>query len=181
VNVFSHASLRDVRVRHATAGDHSSIVALVPRLRAFGEVPFRTAEAHDRAERSSLEHALANPSADSVINVAELDDVGVVGVAYAHTAIDFSGERHGHLSILAVSEHAEGRGVGRALIEATEAWARGLEYRLLTLNVFAANEHAKAVYERVGFAPDMIRYTKDLTLPASHDATTSGLSSGDSP
>jgi len=176
------ASVRqhNVRVRQAILDDRSAVVALVPRLRAFGELQFRTAEAHDRAERESLERAVANPSADSVVNVAELDTLGVVGVAYAYAATDFCGERHGYLSILAVSENAEGRGVGRALIEATEAWARSMGFRLLALNVFVANQHARAVYERVGFAPDIIRYTKELTSPASHDATETGPSPGES-
>lgn len=161
-------------------GDRPVILALIPRLRAFGDPPFRTPEAHDRAEGGTLERALENPSADSVVYVAELNELGIVGVAYSHAATDFCGERHGHLSILAVSENVEGHGVGRALIEATEEWARSREFRLLTLNVFAVNHHARAVYERVGFVPDMIRYTKELTPPASHDATEIDLSPGDS-
>lgn len=180
MNESSHPPRHNVRVRQATLADGPAILALVPRLRAFGELPFRTPDAHDRAEGGSLERALANPSADSVVSVAELDKLGVVGVAYAHAATDFCGERHGHLSILAVSEHAEGRGIGRALIEATEVWARSREFRLLTLNVFAANQHARAVYERVGFVPDIIRYTKEVTSPANDDVTKTSLSPGDS-
>jgi GNAT superfamily N-acetyltransferase len=152
-----------VRVRAAIEADREFVVALVPRLRAFGEVPFRSADVHDRAERDTLERAMSAPSAETVLFVAELDGRGLVGVAFAETATDyFTKERHGYLAILAVSEAAEGHGVGRALLSATEAWARTRGYRFLTLNVFAANARARAVYERAGFAPDIIRYAKVL-------------------
>jgi GNAT superfamily N-acetyltransferase len=152
-----------VRVRVATPADHAFILALVPRLRAFGDVPLRSAEAHDRAEREALARALASPDADAVVYVGELAGVGAAGVAYAQSATDyFTRERHGHLAILAVSEAGEGRGVGRALIAAAEAWARGRGHRFLSLNVFAANARARAVYERAGFAPDVVRYAKEL-------------------
>jgi GNAT superfamily N-acetyltransferase len=152
-----------VRVRAAIEADRESVVALVPRLRAFGDVPFRTADTHDRAERDTLERALSAPGEDAVVLVAELEGRGPAGVAVAQTATDyFTGERHGHLAILAVSESAEGQGVGRALLSATEAWARSRGYGFLTLNVFAANARARAVYERAGFAPDTVRYAKVL-------------------
>ena len=152
------------RIRPATPADREAMLALVPRLRAFGDVPFRTAEAHDRAEGGALERALGAPDPEALLVVAELDGVaGVAGVAYARPATDyFSGERHGHLDILAVAEAAEGHGVGRALIRAAEAWARASGFRLLDLNVFAANARARAVYERAGFVADTMRYMKEL-------------------
>ena len=88
------------------------------------------------------------------------------GVAYAETATDyFTGERHGHLAILIVAEGGEGRGVGRALLAAVEAWAAARGYRYVTLNVFAANARARSVYERAGYVPDTVRYAKELPRP----------------
>lgn len=140
---------------------------VVPRLRAFGAPPLRPARAMDSAERQALERALASPAPDTLLVVAELDAIGAAGVAYAVSATDyFTGERHGHLSILAVIAAAEGQGVGRALLAATEAWALAQGYRFLTLNVFAGNRRARAVYERAGYAPDTIRYLKELETPA---------------
>jgi GNAT superfamily N-acetyltransferase len=150
-------------VREAIAADHDFIIGVVPRLRAFGPPPLRPVESLDRAEREALERALAALPSDALLLVAELDAVGPVGVAYAETATDyFTGERHGHLGILAVTEAGEGQGVGRALLAATEAWATTLGYRFLTLNVFDRNERARAVYERAGYVPDTIRYVKEL-------------------
>jgi RimJ/RimL family protein N-acetyltransferase len=49
------------------------------------------------------------------------------------------------------------------LLDATEAWAAAQGYRFITLNVFAANARARAVYERAGYAADTIRYAKELS------------------
>ena len=155
-----------IQLRPATPGDHEAIAALVPRLRAFGAAPLRPAEALDNAERETLERALNAPDAEGVLLVAELPSVGLVGVAYGQTVTDyFTREQHGHLGILAVSELAEGQGVGRALLAAVESWAHGRGYRFLTLNVFAANARARAVYERAGFALDTLRYYKEIHAP----------------
>ncbi len=153
-----------VHVRVARSSDRDAILALVPRLRAFGSVPLRSPEALDRAEREALERALDEPKPDAVLLVAEFMGAGVVGIAYVQTATDyFTGEQHAHLAILSVSEVAEGRGVGRALLAATDGWTHARGYRFVTLNVFEANARARAVYERAGFAPDTLRYYKELT------------------
>jgi GNAT superfamily N-acetyltransferase len=152
-----------ITIRDATAADREFIVALVPRLRAFGPPPLRPVDALDYAERLTLERALDEPMADALLIVAELAGVGPAGVAYAETWIDyFTGEQHGHLGILIVAEAAEGHGVGHALLEATEAWAAARGYRFVTLNVFAGNSHARRVYERAGYVQDAIRYVKEL-------------------
>ena len=155
-----------VTVRDATAADREFVVGLAPRLRAFGDPPLRPADAIDAAERGALERALHERADDAALLVAEIGELGPAGVAYAETAVDyFTGERHGHLAILIVAEAAEGHGVGRALLGAVDAWAIGRGYRLLTLNVFAGNARARAVDERAGFAPDTIRYAKELRSP----------------
>ena len=89
---------------------------------------------------------------------------GVIGAAYAECLIDyFSRERHGHLGILVVSEAAQGRGVGQALLMCVESWGHEQGFRLLTLNVFFANEGARRFYERAAFSPDFVRYIKPLS------------------
>jgi GNAT superfamily N-acetyltransferase len=157
-----------VRVHPATSADRDLIVGLVPRLRAFGTPPLRSDDALDGAERRALERALASPKEDATLLVAQLDREGAAGVAYAETGVDyFTGERHGHLAIIAVAEAGEGRGVGRALLSAVERWASARGYRFITLNVFAGNARARAVYERAGYAPDTVRYYKELRADGS--------------
>jgi GNAT superfamily N-acetyltransferase len=71
-------------------------------------------------------------------------------------------EQHGHIGMLVVTEEAQGKGVGGALMRAAEAWAREHGYRRLTLNVFEANRTARAVYEHLGYAAETLRYVKIL-------------------
>lgn len=52
---------------------------------------------------------------------------------------------------LIVTAEARGVGVGRVLMEATEAWARTHDVTRLTLEVFAHNERARALYTKVGY------------------------------
>ena len=156
------------RIRNARRDDLASLVALVPRLRAFGSQPLRTDAELDGAEVLTLTRAVDALAEHALLLVAERTAAtpSVVGVAYAETSVDyFTREKHGHLGILAVSREAEGKGAGRALMHAVESWAAGRGYRFITLNVFAQNERARMVYERAGYAADTIRYAKPVSLP----------------
>ena len=66
------------------------------------------------------------------------------------------------MSVLVVAETAEGLGVGRLLLEAADTWAREQGLAMLTLNVFTGNVRARAVYERLGYMPETLRYVKTL-------------------
>lgn len=150
-------------IRPACAADRAGAVALVPRLRAFGTPPLRSAQSLDEAEQRTLEQFFDAPKAGGKLWVAVSEREDVVGIAYAERAVDyFTGETHGHLGILAVAEGAEGRGIGGALVAGVEAWATECGYRFVTLNVFAENGRAMAVYERAGYRPDTVRYVKEL-------------------
>ncbi len=48
------------------------------------------------------------------------------------------------------------------LLEAAESWSRTMGYRLLTLYVLAGNTHARRVYEKHGFNPEVVKYVKPL-------------------
>lgn len=163
-----------VHVRAATAADREFIAGVVPRLRAFGPPPLRPADALDRAERETLERALDDPQPDETLLVGELDGEPA-GVAYALAETDyFTREKHGHLSVIAVAESGEGKGVGRALLSAVEAWSAAQGHRFITLNVFADNHRARAVYERAGYGQDTIRYAKELAASSPPNADRAG-------
>ena len=151
-------------IRDARPEDREEILALVPRLRAFGAPPLRPVEDLDRAEVAALNRALDELPLHAAMFVAEnSDDESIAGVAYMETATDyFTGEKHGHLAIISVAKRAEGRGVGRALLNAVDEWARARGYRFITLNVFEGNEHARRVYERAGYVIDTVKYVKEL-------------------
>jgi GNAT superfamily N-acetyltransferase len=100
-------------------------------------------------------------SPDDEVLIAERDGVPV-GCLHILAKTDFFGARHAHISVLATTVAAEGSGVGRALVAHAEAWALARGYARLTLNVFAANDRARRVYERAGFAPELMAYSKWL-------------------
>jgi ribosomal protein S18 acetylase RimI-like enzyme len=150
-------------IRPATASDAAAVLALIPRLRAFqSSSELRSPEALDAGEQRTLQRFFAERPAGTYLWVAE--DAGtVVGMAYAQHATDyFTQESHGHLGIIAVAAHAEGRGIGQALLATVEQWSRDSGFRFLSLNVFADNTRAIAVYEKAAYRADFVRYVKQL-------------------
>ena len=99
----------------------------------------------------------------SAVFVAESADGMPLGFVHLETTYDyFTREAHGHVSDIIVARAGEGRGVGRALMLAGETWARRQGFRMLTLNVFTTNGRARALYKRLGFGEDTVRYVKAL-------------------
>ena len=74
----------------------------------------------------------------------------------------FSGKRACHVADLAVAPGHDGQGIGRALLAHAEVWARRNRCKLLTLSVFPGNIRARALYERTGFAADLLRMAKPV-------------------
>ena len=157
------------RIRPAAPADREWILSIVPRLHEFGPPPWRPVARMDAAEIGAVAAALDDPRDDAAVLVAE-DASGSPasratprGFVYVVTAADFfTGESHGHVFDIVVARDGEGRGAGRALLEAAERWARERGYRLLTLNVFVGNERAREVYERAGFEPELTKMVKVL-------------------
>jgi ribosomal protein S18 acetylase RimI-like enzyme len=99
--------------------------------------------------------------------MAESPEGERLGFIHLQTQTDyFRGQAYTHIAILAVDRSGEGTGVGRALIEAAEERARGRGDPFVTLNVFDRNAHARAVYERLGYAAEIVRYVKPLSSAA---------------
>ena len=113
-------------------------------------------------DRRALEQWFEAPKADEAMFIAEID-ARAAGCAYLVTLIDYFNERsHAHLSVLAVSAEAEGRGVGTALIDRSVAWAKERGSDRLTLSALVTNSRARALYERKGFGGEYIRYVLPL-------------------
>ena len=152
-----------MRIRPAVAGDRAFVLTAAQRLSAFGPPPWRSAEDIIEGERRTLEAFFTSPSAGSALLIAEWEEGEPVGFTYLEELQDyFTLELHGHVGMLVVARPAEGKGVGSALMRAAEGWARECGYRTLTLNVFATNHGARAVYEHLGYAPETLRYVKIL-------------------
>lgn len=151
---------RAIRVRGARGADRTFVLETAARLAAFGPPPWRTSEEVIEGEARTLRDFFESADDGSRLLIAETGGERL-GFALLEELRDyFTLERHGHVGILAVTEGAEGRGAAGALIRAAEGWARDRHYRILTLNVFSGNQHAREVYEHLGFVTDTVKYIK---------------------
>ncbi|MBC7790294.1 MAG: GNAT family N-acetyltransferase [Anaerolineae bacterium] len=150
-----------ISIRPAKPADRSWILPIAPRLHHFGPPPWRPLPVMDEAVTAAIDHVLVAQPSGSTVLVAEDDAGRPLGFIHVETHKDyFTKEEHGHVSDLVVASTAEHRGVGRALMTAAEDWARGLGFRLLTLNVFDGNHGARKLYDRLGYQPDTLKMVK---------------------
>lgn len=156
-----------VRVRPVIPADHDDLLSLAPRL-LIGMAPWREPDkmlAFMRdAIAASLDMATDGDGVDAAVFVAvdsRGDRLGFVTVA---RNVDFTGDVQAYVGELAVAAHAEGAGVGQALMCAAEEWARAQGYRLIVLDTGAANARARALYARRGYTEESVRLVKILDI-----------------
>jgi ribosomal protein S18 acetylase RimI-like enzyme len=139
----------DVEIRRAGLDD-------VTRVRAMRQ---RALETDPDAFGETLERALTRPDADYAdwigapqggMFVADADG-SLVGMAVGAPAPVQDQPDTAALFAMWVAPETRGRGVGGALIDAVEGWARAQGYTRIGLGVTTTNEHANRLYERKGF------------------------------
>lgn len=156
-----------MKIRSAVTGDRPFVLAAVQRLASFDPPAWRPAQEIVEGERRTLQAFFEAAPEGSSLLIAESDDGHGMGFVYLERVHDyFTLGAHGHIGILVVTEAASGKGVGSALMRASETWAREQGYPKLTLTVFEANEAARAVYDHLGYAPETLRYVKILRRPS---------------
>ena len=163
-----------IAVRPAAGDDRQFVLDLAKRLvDGFDAPAHRTKTELIEGDRRALEvwfdqlqddsrAGAQSAKADEAMLIAEVAG-RPAGCAFLVTLVDyFNGRPHAHLSVLAVEKHAEGQGVGSALLAACEQWARGRGSDRLTLSALVTNTRARALYERKGFGGEYIRYVLPL-------------------
>jgi ribosomal protein S18 acetylase RimI-like enzyme len=117
----------------------------------------------DAAVAAGLARELAHPSPGFQV-LAAVDAAGApLGFVSLRTDRDYVTDAPvGHVVDLVVARSAEGRGVGRRLLAAAEAWAEQRGYPWLTLHVFEGNERARQLYEQIGYAVEWTRMLKPI-------------------
>jgi ribosomal protein S18 acetylase RimI-like enzyme len=155
-----------VIIRPATAADRAGVLALAPRL-AEGVAPWRNRAEAREAGRRWLEDSLENAATGAGMVFVASDESsptagGVLGVLGVNPTRHFTGEHDGYIGELVVAEHAARRGIGRALVDAAEAWARDHGLAHLTLHTGAYNTSARAFYAALGFAEEEVRLTRPV-------------------
>ena len=154
-----------ITIRPATPDDTDFILSLAPRFVEF-ELPKSRRKRETLAGiRADIERALRDaPPADHFF-VAEDPGAERERVGFLHLQVQrdfFSGARACHISDLAVATGQDGRGIGRALLAHAETWAGANRCKLLTLGVFPGNTRARELYERAGFATELLRMAKHI-------------------
>ena len=91
----------------------------------------------------------------AAVFVAECDD-GIVGRLSIGRDTHPASAHVADLGLMVAKSHRR-RGIGRALLDAAVAWARGAGVRKLELHVFPHNEGAIELYERYGFVREGYR------------------------
>ncbi|MEO6969143.1 MAG: GNAT family N-acetyltransferase [Rhodanobacteraceae bacterium] len=150
-----------INIRAADAGDDDFILTLIPRFVDFELPAWRKRVDCAAGIRRDISRALRDPPAGDALFIAEDDNGERVGFLRLQKTRDFfSGKNNCHISDVAVAPGHDGRGVGRGLLGFAESWAKKNRCGLLTLAVFPGNKRARELYERSGFASDLLRMAK---------------------
>ena len=154
-----------MKIRPVAAGDRSAVLQLARRLAEQGTPPGRDQQQVQAADEKSIEAAMDSPSPLAQLLVAEADGQ-VLGFVHVKTVLDYYTQQQiGHVSDLVVAAHAEGCGLGRALLDAAQSWARGRGYSMMQLFVLPENSGARALYEGTGYRAEWIKYVRALPSP----------------
>lgn len=135
-------------IRPARPEDAPGMLA-VTRTIADEAVYFVVEPQEIRPEAQQRERIATRDHQEDEILVAEADGqiIGFLSVKRGQMART----RHTAQLGLGVLPAVRGQGVGRRLLEGAEAWARSVGVKKLCLGVFAMNEGARRLYERLGY------------------------------
>lgn len=144
-----------VRVRTADPGDAERLVALAREVGAEEEGWLITAGEwrSSSAERRYLKAIRRHP--DAAVFVAE-ENGGIIGRLSLSRDAHPASEHVADLGLMVARDHRR-RGIGLALMDAAEAWARRVGVRKLELHVFPHNAAAIALYEKLGYEREGFR------------------------
>lgn len=150
-----------IRVRPYVPADREFVMSLAPRL-AIGIPPWRDVEQWIETARGWIAGSIEQHGNKTMVFVAEDEHGNQLGFASVSHDTHFTGEKQAYIGELATTEAAEGRGVGKALAQACEQWAREQGYRILSLATGAANTHALGFYRHLGYLDEDVKLVRLL-------------------
>jgi len=136
-------------IRTAEPGDAGALVRLAEAVGSeeggwlIADGGWRSASEERRYLKAIRKHAYA------AVLVAEEDD-RIVGRLSIGRDTHPASEHVADVGLM-VADGYRRRGIGRALMENAEAWARGVGVRKIELHVFPHNEAALALYDQLGY------------------------------
>ena len=151
-----------MQIRDASCDDIPAIQALLPLLASF-DVPLRRNPEHLwRGDEEMLLDWGAGKRGDVFVRVAVQEEV-VAGACIVSLREELlSHEPSAHLEVVVVSQNTQGTGLGRKLMCDAEMQAQSRGAWSMTLHVFGVNKKARGLYDKLGYDPELIRYSKTL-------------------
>ena len=149
-------------IRKAASDDHPFIFSLSPLLANEAKLPWHNETTMQKMQDVYIAEMLNNTEQPQLTLIAEINNeaVGFIHACSHHDSI--SGELCATIPLLAVSKSFNRCGVGSALMNAAEEWAKTQGYRLMHLEVFANNNKAQKFYKNNGFNPETLHMVKTL-------------------
>ena len=134
------------QIRSAKPADVEAMLELFPRLAAFDLPKRRAPDDLWRGDAELLRRWSTGNAPECFVHVAVDSTQMILGVVMAQLREELlSHEPSAHLEVIAVREHAEGQGIGKALIAGMEQVLREWGAQSVTLHVFANNTRARTV------------------------------------
>lgn len=160
----------DLEVRAARADDADAIDRLILHIDGFHANArpdlFRTPEGSPRGE-DFLKGVLNDPNQQILVGVLHGRVIGYVHILIKSTpgSSHRLDRRYSEIEAISVDPASQRSGVGRKLIEAAASWAEGSGVRDHQIAVHEFNKSARALYEKLGFAPSLtlLRRTSAIT------------------
>lgn len=152
------------KIRSAIDSDLDQLLELVKRLGELELLPQRDSTMFWEGDAQGIKEwaAKKDPNREILVAAAD-DDATVLGfIMFVFTQDWLSHEANVYIDALAVSDRAEGLGIGKGLLLAVEAVAKERGIRLLSLQVVGTNARARRLYQKMGYTEEVIRNTKFL-------------------
>ena len=145
-----------MKIRAARPGDEQQLIDLFARLDR--QTSFMLFEPDERSTTIDEQAAIIERATNSdrtLLLVAEHNDaiVGFLGAS----GNQFLRNRHVVAFAMGVDADNQGRGIGKALIDALETWAEQNDYYRIEMTVQKENNRARRLYESCGFKTEGVK------------------------
>jgi GNAT superfamily N-acetyltransferase len=149
-------------VREYDTDDRDALLTLATRL-TIGVAPWRDPDAVAKTVRDWVAGSIDSAVQGRGAMFVATQDGTVVGFVSVGERRHFAGAVDAYVGELVTAEGVEGQGIGRALLDRAEAWARERGYPRITLETGARNARARRLYEHLGWELEDVRFSKALS------------------